>query len=553
LYKVKFRAWGEKVPANERGRGEPRLTLKLDTHKVAEPRIALNGQGKWSEVTAQVVVRSGLHDVKLEMSGMGQKEGETEIAKRFNRIGIDYIEVIGPVPEDETKYAKLRSDLLVAVPAAGVTPRQAARKVLDRFVPLAFRRPARPGEVERVMAIFDRVWARSKAYEPAVKASLEAVLTSPHFLLHVEQPRAANAPYRVNDYELANRLSYFLWASMPDAELFQVAAQNKLHEPEVLRAQTARMLKDPKSVSLAEKFAPQWLALGSLFAIHKEGMFHENNLSERQMIMKEINLIFDSVVREDRSIFDLVDADYTFVDNRLAKHYGIEGVTTREWQRVKLEGPLRQQRGGLLTTAGVLLAHSQSYHTNPSGRGRFILDSILGTPPPPPPPSVKPLEKPKKDDPIKLTIREKLSQHRTDPACSGCHAKIDPIGFALENYDVVGKWRTVDAGKPVDASGQLPGAAKPFNGPAELKQLLLTEKKDLLVRNFSKKMLTYALRRGVEFYDEATIRQAEQALAENEYRISALIHSVVQSYPFQYRQNPVSTTSSVPSPKERKL
>jgi hypothetical protein len=534
LYRVRLRAWGSKV-ANVRG--NPGLKIKLDSHKVAEPRIPLDGPSAPSVVTSEFIVRQGRHDLKIEMDGMGYDASVTGLTDRYNRVGLDFIEVIGPVPENEELHAKIRSNLLIAAPGPNLSARQAAGRVLGRFLPLAFRRPAKPAEVDKAMAVFDHSRARGKSFEQALRVSLESILISPNFLLHVEEPRSTTAPYRIGDFELANRLSYFLWSSMPDAELFALAAQNRLHEPDVLRRQTRRMLQDPKAKSLAEKFAPQWLALGSLFAIHKEGAFHENNLSERQMLLNEIVLFFDSVVRENRSIFDLIDADYTFVDHRLAKHYGIADVTGREWRRVKLEGTVREQRGGLLTTAGVLLAHSQSYHTNPSGRGRWILDSWLGTPPPPPPPSVQPLERPKNDDPLKLTLRERLSQHRNDPACASCHAKIDPLGFAFENYDVVGKWRDMDSGRPVDASGQLAGT-KPFNGPAEVKKILAMEKKDLFVRNFSKRMLTYGLRRGLKFYDEVPIRDAVAALERNEFRIGALIECIVSSYAFQYRQNP---------------
>ncbi|MEO8370772.1 MAG: DUF1592 domain-containing protein, partial [Candidatus Solibacter sp.] len=533
LYRVRLRGWGMK---GAKGRGGPGLKIKLDSNRVADIRVPLDGPGKSAELKAEFIVRSGAHDVKVEMDGMGFDPDEKDPAKRYNRIGIDFIEVTGPVPEDEARAANIRSNLMAAVPGPGLVPREAARRVLDRFVPLAYRRPARAGEIDKLLTLFDRTLKRGKSYEHAVKVALEAVLTSPDFLLHIEVAGAPQGASRISDFELASRLSYFIWSSMPDGGLFQAAAENRLHDPDVLRAETERMLRDPKSKSLASKFAPQWLALGSLFAVHKDGPFHENNLAMRQMLLDEVVLFFDSIVRENRSILDLVDADYTFVNQRLATHYGIAGVTSgREWTRVGLEGDLRQQRGGVITMAGVLLAHSQSYHTNPSGRGRWILDALLGTPPPPPPPSVQPLENTKKGDAASAkTLRERLSQHRVDPACASCHAKIDPLGFALENYDIVGAWRATEAGKPVDASGQLAGGV-PFAGPAELKRMILLDKKELFVRNFAKQMLTYGLRRGLEFYDEPVIRDAEAALRNDGYRIGALVHSIVGSYSFQYR------------------
>ncbi len=532
LYKLRVAGWGSEAEGVKNG---PSLKVKLDADKVGELRPGIDGPAKPREMDARFVVRAGRHDVKIEMEGTGYAPNAAAPALQFNRVGLGRIEITGPLPDDEARYAQVRSKLLVAAPGPGITPRRAARQVLDRFVPLAFRRPAQPAEIEKLLTIFDRSLARGRSYETSVKLTLTAVLASPNFLFHVTDERNVREPYAVNDFDLASRLSYFLWASMPDEELFRLAGQNRLHEPAVLYAQTTRMLKDARSKSLAEKFAPQWLGLGSLFAVHRDEPFHENNVDMRQMLLDEVVLFFDSVVREDRNVFDLLDANYTFVNERLARHYGIPGIVGKEMRRVELAGPVRDQRGGVITMAGVLLSMSHPAETNLSGRGRWLLDAVLGTPPPPHPASVKPLPVPKKGEVVD-SLRDRLALHRSDPSCAGCHAKIDPLGFALENYDQVGAWRTKDRDKPVNAAGQLPGG-ETFEGPVQLKTLLAS-KHDLFVRNLARRMFTYGLRRRLEFYDEKPLRDAEAALAAGNYRISLLIHSIVQSYPFQYR-NPI--------------
>ena len=530
LYKVTLRVWGEKA---EGARNRPSLRIKLDGIQVADVSYDAGGPAKASDRSAQFVVRSGHHDLKFEMEGTGYAK---DALKRVNRLALGRIDVTGPVPDDAARAANIRANLLVAVPGANLSPRNAARKVLENFLPKAFRRPVRPEEVARYLSFFDRCEAERHNYERSVQLTLRAVLVSPNFLLRIEREQNTPEPYRVGEFELASRLSYFLWNSMPDEELFAAARQGRLDEAAVLETQTERMLKDPRAKSLSEKFAPQWLALGSVFAVHRDGEFNENGLANRQMMLDEVVLFFDSIVRENRSIFDLLDADYTFVNERLAKHYGIAGVKGREMRRVPLEGAVRQQRGGVVTMAAVLLTTAHPKETNPPGRGKWVLDAILGTPPPPPPPDVKPLAVAGKEDKETLTVRQRLTEHRVDPACAGCHAKIDPLGFALENYSETGTWRDADAGQPVDASGELANIP-PFRGPVELKKLLANQMRDLFSRNFVRRMFTYALARAPEYYDEMAMREAEAALKADDYRIGTLVKAIVQSYPFQYRQN----------------
>ena len=539
LYRFKVRLWGDKAEDAKRG---PSLKLKLDAHRVGETGVPTQGAARIEEPVIKAVVRAGRHDIKLEMEGMGVATNATDMARRFNQVGLMSIEVIGPVVENEAKAKEILDNLLVVRPGPDIKPKDAARKIVATFAGKAFRRPLDRDEIERLLGFFDRASKRGDTFEDAIKLTLKAVLVSPDFLFHIEHDRSTREPYRVTDFELANRLAYFLWSSMPDAELMRVAANGTLHEPTVLEAQTRRMLKDAKSRALADNFAPQWLGLGSLFAVHRDGKFHPNNLREREDLREEVVSSFDHLVREDRPITELLEADYAFVNEALAKHYGLPEVKGREFRKVALTGDAAKRRGGVLGMAAVHLAVSHPKDTNPSGRGKWVLDVLLGTPPPPPPPNVPQLPKEEKDGP-KIPLRARLSQHRSDPNCAGCHAKIDPIGFALENYDNVGQWREEEAGKPLDVSGQMPGG-RTINGPDELRKFLLTEKRALFRHNLTERLLTFALRRGLEFYDEGPVREIVLSVDREQDKVSALIVGVVKSFPFQFRQNPQMTSAS---------
>jgi len=537
VYRFKLRVWGGKALNVEQG---PKLSLKLDAHGISGRGVPTGGPGKIEEVVFQTVVRAGRHDLKFEMEGMGVSTNATNLAQRLNRVGLESIEINGPVVENEPQVKDILDGLLVARPGGDLRPREAARRVLDRFATRAFRRLVTSGEVEELLAFYDRATQRGDSFENSVKLAFKAVLVSPNFLFHIEQDRDPRQAYRVGDFELASRLSYFLWSSMPDDELFARAEQGTLHEPAVLEAQTRRLLRDAKSRELAQSFAPQWLGLGSLYAVAREGKFHTDR-GGRRMLEDEVVNFFDHLVRGDRPITELLKADYTFVNEPLAKHYGLTDVKGSEFRKVALTGEVAQRRGGVLGMSAVYLSVSHPKDTNPSGRGKWVLDVLLGTLPPPPPPDVPLLPKEEKEG-QKLTLRERLAQHRADPNCAGCHAKIDPIGFALENYDNVGLWREQEAGKPLDVSGEMPGGKK-INGPDELRKYLVAEKRDLFRHNLTERLLTFALRRGLEFYDEGPVREIGRAVAQEEDRATALILGIVQSYPFQYRQNPELKTA----------
>ena len=418
-------------------------------------------------------------------------------------------------------------------PSKTVFAREAARKILTRYATLGYRRPATPTEVERLARLYDAAAKRNEGFESSVKFALKAVLVSPNFLFRAEQSRPVGDAYPLDDYEIANRLSYFLWSSMPDAELFGLAAQKKLHLPVILDQQIARMLKSPKAHTFADQLAGQWLRARDLYTSAKPdtNRFPAYTPELRDAMYGETIDFFASVMQEDASLLRLLDADYTYVNEALAKHYGIDGVTGPQMRRVSLPD---HRRGGILTQASILTLTSYPLRTSPVLRGKWVLSEVLGASVPPPPPVVATLSP---DDAPKggITFRQRLEQHRSKPECAGCHARMDPIGFGLENFDATGKWRTEIGGKPVDASGVLTTGEK-FTGAVELKQILLSQK-DEFARNLTEKMLSYALGRGLEPYDLPAVRKITGELAKNDYRSSVLIRGIVKSYPFLYRKD----------------
>ncbi len=427
------------------------------------------------------------------------------------------------------------SRYIAARPGAGLSKDEAARRSIAAFARRAFRRPERSDEVERLMRLFRRAGERGDGFEAAVRLSLRAVLVSPSFLYLVENDRTdVEGLYRVTDHELACRLSYFLWSSMPDGELSTLADAGRLHDPDVLALQVRRMLADPKSRAMAEDFAGQWLRVGSLadLAEPDKRLFPEYTPELRDAMVEEAASFFHAILREDRPIVELLDSYYTFLNERLARHYGIDGVTGPDFRRVELKD---RRRGGVLGMAAILTLTSYPRRTSPVLRGKWVLEELLGTPPPPPPAMVKSLPT---DDRIRngLTFRERLEQHRKKAECASCHARLDPLGFGLENFDVLGRWRDDVQKKPVDASGKLT-TGEEFTGAVALKTILVETKRELFVRNLADRMLSYALRRGVEYYDAPTIKQIMADLVAKDYRAATLVTAVVESLPFQYRRN----------------
>jgi hypothetical protein len=410
-----------------------------------------------------------------------------------------------------------------------LSPRESAREIVARFADKAFRRPSRPEEVDRLLKLYDRAEQEGERFEDRVRLALQGVLIWPDFLFRVELDPpglASGQSYPIGEYELASRLSYFLWSSMPDAELFDLAAKGKLRDN--LEPQVRRMLADPKSAAFVQNFSGQWLTTRKLAYVApdpKEFPGFDEDL--RSAMTRETELFFEAILRENRSILDLLDADFSFVNERLAKHYGIAGVTGAEFRRVKLPA----NRGGVLTQASVLTLTSNPTRTSPVKRGKWVLDQILGTPPPPPPPDVPSLSDEKQ---LTGSLRKVMEQHRANAVCASCHNRMDPIGFAFENYDAIGAWRDKDGDTPVDPSGVLPGG-RSFQGPAELKTILRGSKKDQFSRSLVEKVLTYALGRGLEYYDRCAVDEILDALRKDQDRFATLIVGVAKSGPFLMR------------------
>ena len=433
-----------------------------------------------------------------------------------------------------------RRRILLCSPASA-TDEVCAKKIASALARRAYRRSVTDADLQAPMVSF-RDGAARAGFESGIEMAVRSVLVSPKFLFRFEdQPAglADGAPYRIRDLELASRLSFFLWSTIPDEELLAIAEKNSLHQPEVLRQQVRRMLADPRSQALVDNFAGQWLFIRNV-ATHQpspEVLFHfDDNL--RQAFAQETKLFFESIIRENRSVIDLLDADYTFLNERLAAHYGIPGVRGERFRRVTL--PADSPRRGLLGKGSVLMATSYANRTSPVVRGKWILENVFGAPPPPPPPNV-PLLKDDERDPRKvLPIREQMAAHRANPVCAGCHAQMDQLGFALENFDGIGEWRDIYvSGARVNAAAELPDGSK-FNGPSELRQVLRKHSDEFLT-TASERMLTYALGRGLEATDAPAVRKIKRDAAPDNYQFESLIQAIVTSTPFQMRTAQVST------------
>ena len=426
----------------------------------------------------------------------------------------------------------------------GVTPREALQGFLREFASRAFREPVTTAEVDRYLKLFDQAQARGENFDSSIRLSLQAILISPRFVVLWSDAKSAESKDVVqplSDHELAARLSYFLWSSVPDQELLKAAEQGKLREAQVLEQHTRRMLKDIRVTDgLLEGFLCQWLQLDRLDRAAPDAerypFYFRNNLAE--LMACELRFFTDAILVEDRSILEFIDADWGFTCYHLAKHYGIEnfkwkqppGSAAPPWYRVKFAD---KRRGGVLTMGKVLTGTSQPTRTSPVHRGKWVLETILGTPPPPPPPDVDNVLKEEKAEGKKsLTVRQLLERHRANPACFSCHQTIDPLGMPFESFDPVGRWRDRDGEQLIDAGGALADGTK-VKDVEELKTLLLS-RKDEFVRCFVEQMLTYALGRKLEFYDAPTVKQISRAVSEDGYKLSRVVVGVVRSYPFRH-------------------
>lgn len=438
------------------------------------------------------------------------------------------------VPLDSKPSAD--SPVFVAWPSGKITEREAARKIVDRFMLRAFRRPPTEDEARELHGVYARSRKAGESFEMAICRALGAALVSPAFLLKSEIAQDTDESYQLSDYELACRLSYYLWASMPDDELFQLAAEKRLAKPGVLAEQVTRMLADPKAGTLGSVFAAQWLGFDALGVRVRLDPIDNPWCTDTLMaaMKKESAMVFTALVRENRPLKDLIDSKNTFVNEELAKFYKLKGVEGMAMRRVSHTD---KRRYGLFGQASVLAVTSSPHSTSPIRRGEWILSSLLGTPPPPPPPDVGELDEEIEEN-RKLSFRQKLEMHSKDPRCNSCHREMDPLGFSLENYDWFGRWRTKSRGRTIDAKGKLPSGTE-FEGPVGLREVILAEKLDDLARQVIRKMLSYGLGRQLEYYDEPAVRKILATFKKDGYRMQTLVREVVKSYPFQFRKNRV--------------
>jgi hypothetical protein len=516
------------------------------------------------DLRVRVTVTAGPHDIGVTFvhDSSSLLEGQRQpLLARFNerrhpRTGpaVDQVSVSGPYAATGASDTPSRRRIFVCRPASATLRRgspepegqrrpegtdheketECAKTILSTLMRRAYRRPIAKAEVEGPLALY-REGRADGDFDAGIGRALSAVLINPEFLFRVEaDPK--NAPgdgvYRITDLELASRLSFFLWSSIPDDELLDVASRGKLSRPEELEKQTRRMLADRRSVNLATNFAGQWLRLRNLDAfVPSTRLYPEFDDNIREGFRQETELFFDSVVREDRSVLDLIKADYTFLNERLAKHYGIPNVHGSHFRRVTVAPETR--RGGLLRHGSVLSVTSYATRTSPIIRGVYVLDNLFGAPPPPPLPNVPALDEGTVS--ASLPMRERLAAHRKNAACASCHRTIDPVGFALENFDAVGQWRSYEGeGEPIDASGALPGAGE-FSGVAGLEDALLG-RPEMFTGALTEKLLTFALGRGVEYYDAPAVRKIVRDAAKDRSRFSSLILGIVKSVPFQMRR-----------------
>jgi hypothetical protein len=397
----------------------------------------------------------------------------------------------------------------------------------------AFRRPVTPAEVNGFVSLARAARQQGESFEDAIGLALQAVLVSPDFLFRIERDRAVPAgrhAHAISEHELATRLSYFLWASMPDARLRRLADRGRLRAPGVLDAEVRRMLQDPKARSLVEEFGGQWLQVRALESVAPDkDRFPDFDDYLRLSMRRETDLFFERIVREDRSILDFLRAQETFVNERLARHYGLQGVSGPAFRRVSLPGP---ERGGVLTHASVLTVSSYATRTSPVLRGKWILENLLDAPPKDPPPGVVNLDEAKRGE--GASVREQLEAHLADPTCAACHRRMDPLGFGLEHYDAIGRWRDEDGDGAIDASGRLPDG-RTFEGPAALRAIL-AEEEEAFTKALTSKLLTYALGRGLQPADRQTVRTIARAMPARDYRFSGLVLEIVTSPPFQMRR-----------------
>ena len=468
-------------------------------------------------------------------------DDKTAYSDKANKF-ISSMFFVGPYPSKVEKES--RKKILICDPATGPV---CVDKIISTLARRAYRRPVTKTEVAGLTHFVAVAKADGRTPEQGIQLAIQAMLVSPHFLFHIEHdtnPTDVNAVHKVSDIELANRLSYFLWSSMPDEELQTLGEMNKLSQPGVLDAQMKRMLADPKASAMAENFAGQWLEIRNLDNIKPDpGKFPAWTPELRDAFKTETRMFFDNMLRENRPIGEFLNARYSYLNEFLAKYYGINDVKGPEFRRVDLK---TEERGGILSQGSVLAVSSYPSRTSVVIRGKYILNNILGTPPPPPPPDVPPLDESTVG--TAMSLRQQMEKHRANAVCASCHSRMDPLGFGLENYDAIGKWRTADGKFPVDSSGVLP-SGKSFSTPLQMREILTGMQADF-ARCLTEKMMVYALGRGLKPYDKRTVAAVDDKLAASGYGFQTLVSEIVHSLPFQERRGEEVTSDSAAKAKE---
>ena len=556
-YLVKIRL--QRTHSNQiRGLGEPnRIEVRLDRARIQEFTVGGDGpRDPWSAVPSaslyeqtaddglqiRLAVKAGTHLIGVSFpQKSGVPEGALEprlsvgtyeyAGDRDSAMSVDSLQVSGPYNPKRPDETPSRARIFICSPTAASDEEACARKILSALARRAFRRPVDPDDIEGLL-VYYRAGRGKGSFDEGIELAIRSVLVDPDFLFRVERDpvqRPAGPAHPVSDIELASRLAFFLWSSVPDDELIDLAARRQLREPGVQERQVIRMLRDPRSTALISNFAGQWLHLRNLRTVTPDpDTFPDFDDNLREALQHETELFVESQLREDRSVIDLLTADYTFINERLARHYGLAGIHGNQFRKVTFND---SRRGGLLGQASILTVTSYPNRTSPTLRGKWVLENLLGAPPPPPPPNVPALEDTAAGRPA--SVRERMELHRKNPVCASCHAQMDPLGLALENFDGIGMWRKSEANGPIDATAVLADGTR-FEGLGGVRDLLVS-RRERFASTVAEKLMTYALGRGLEYYDQPAIREVLRGAAPNEYRWSSLITGIVKSVPFQMR------------------
>jgi hypothetical protein len=541
-YVVRFELPGERPAQDGRDAAPVTLGFWMDGELLASKSIETKPSelvyfDPYSEEEMRLHLPAGDHTFRAAFLDDTYASGLTE-EDAFDRDKNKFLSGIvftGPYPSDVEKESRAR--ILTCDPESG---RACVERILADLARRAYRRPPTEDDVHALVRFVDLTTSNGGSVEDGIQLAIQAVLVSPHFLFRIERDPDPLDPtvHEVSPFELASRLSYFLWSSMPDDELFALAESGRLRDAEVLEAQVDRMLADPRATAFAENFAGQWLQTRNLDVVRPDpDVFDVWDVELREAMKQEATLFFQHVLSENRPVSDFLDADYTFLNQRLAEHYGIEGVTGPEFRYVDLA---TDRRGGVLGLGAVLTVSSYPTRTSPVIRGKYVLDNLLGTPPPPPPPDVPSLEESAGEG--SRSMREQLEMHRSNPVCAACHRRMDPLGFGLENYDGIGRWRDADGEFPIDPSGSLP-SGESFSTAAEMRALLVSQLPQVS-RTLTDKMLTYALRRSLQPYDRVTVERINEAVIDDGYRFRTMVYEIVKSLPFQARRGEESTVAT---------